>query len=366
MSTFTEQLRQWSHQRQLLGRQAADPLTALEQVCGVYSAHPSGPLSLWTRLQSFDAAAMAALDAQQAALRTPGMRGSVYTLPSATAHLYRSACLPPAEDPSWAKRYSQKGREIPAEHYEDWKQELLQLLKAPLSIKELKPLTSVPDDKLKFVLNRMGYEGSLLRVGAPAPSSNAIGYVNASVWSNGQFQLIDQEAALRWLAVAYLKAFGPARRKDFQWWAGVTAGAAKPAWDAVEKVEVDKGWFLHPEDHAGFLAGVAIPPDTVDLLPQWDSYTMGYAPDGRARFVDPDFQDRIYGKLGATLGNGLGTILLDGLACAGWTSRLKGKELQVEIDYFAKPAQPHQQKIAAAFEELADFLQATRLKLTVE
>ncbi|MCB0643606.1 MAG: winged helix DNA-binding domain-containing protein, partial [Phaeodactylibacter sp.] len=225
--------------------------------------------------------------------------------------------------------------------------------------------TQVPEDKLKFVLNRMGYEGSLLRVGAPAPSSNAIGYVNAAAWSKGRFQLIGQEEALRWLAPAYLRAFGPARRKDFQWWAGITAGAAKLAWEGMEKVEVEKGYFMLPEDVADFQASVAIPEDTIDLLPQWDSYTMGYAPDGRARFVAPEFQDQIYGKLGATRGNGLGTILLDGLACAGWTSRTKGKELEVEAAFFRKVTAAQQKKIAAAFEELATFLQAAKLKLVI-
>ena len=63
---------------------------------------------------------------------------------------------------------------------------------------------------------------------------------------------------------------------------------------------------------------------------------MGYAPDGRERFVHPDNQHHIYGKLGATGGNGLGTVLINGMAHAVWTSRFKGSKMEINLNYFEK------------------------------
>ena len=366
MTNFTAQLRHWSYHRQLLGQGATKAMACLKQVVGVYSTHPSGPLSLWARVSNFEVKDMIRLDQEQLALRTPAMRGSVYMLPTDIAHIARSACLPPSDDPSWAKRYSQSGRKIPIEFYEEWKQHLLAKLQTPMTVKELKPQTTVDPDKLKFVLNRMGYEGLLLRVGAETPRSNIIGYVNAAVWSKNQFVLQSQEESLPILAAAYLKAFGPARVKDFKWWAGINATPAKAAWAKLELAEVEKGYFILEEEFDEFKKSAETQINNFDLLPQWDCYTMGYAPDGRQRFVHPDYQDQIYGKLGATRGNGLGTILHRGLACGSWTSRFKGSEFQIDVKCFQKLSPSQQSELKQQFEKMSTFLQTKKIKITLD
>jgi hypothetical protein len=63
---------------------------------------------------------------------------------------------------------------------------------------------------------------------------------------------------------------------------------------------------------------------TVDLLPKWDAYTMGYAPDGRERFVHPDVQKAVYTPIGTGLaGDGNPVILVDGEVVGLWTYTLK-------------------------------------------
>jgi hypothetical protein len=50
---------------------------------------------------------------------------------------------------------------------------------------------------------------------------------------------------------------------------------------------------------------------TVDLLPKWDAYTMGHAPSGRRRLVDPDVQHLVYTPIGVGLagdGNPVGLL----------------------------------------------------------
>ncbi len=60
--------------------------------------------------------------------------------------------------------------------------------------------------------------------------------------------------------------------------------------------------------------------DSLDIFPQWDSYTMGCAPDGRERFVSSDMQGNIYGSIGATIRNALGVVLVNRMAHGSWGS----------------------------------------------
>ena len=95
MTTVDEQARRWTYRRQRLGRAAPDAATALREVVGVYSSHPSAPLSLHARCEALDAANFQALDAA----RLPAMRGSIHLLPRETGHL---PSAPFAEPPARA------------------------------------------------------------------------------------------------------------------------------------------------------------------------------------------------------------------------------------------------------------------------
>ena len=72
MATFQqEQARWWSYQRQHLGQTAQSAEQAVRDVIGVYSAHPSGPLSLHARVKSFSKEHFDALDTERRILRNP-------------------------------------------------------------------------------------------------------------------------------------------------------------------------------------------------------------------------------------------------------------------------------------------------------
>lgn len=59
----------------------------------------------------------------------------------------------------------------------------------------------------------MTFEGALLRVGAESPRSNALRYVAADRWLDGEgLPDADPDGALAWLAGEYLRAFGPASK----------------------------------------------------------------------------------------------------------------------------------------------------------
>jgi hypothetical protein len=352
-----KKLRQWSYHRQYLGKRGTSPKEVLPNLVGVYSAHPSGPLSLYARVKDFQAEDFYALDTNQLAFRMPSMRTSVYQLPAADAPKIFAATIEPASSGVWEKRYSQDGRKIPVEHYEDWKEDLLKCTQKPLTVKELKQVTIVPDDKLKFVLNRMAFEGFILRVGAHSLRSNIISYVAAEAWG-GQFDNYTMAEGQEWLAKAYLKAFGPARVKDFQWWAGITATQAKTAIAKLETIELDNGLMLLAEDQEAFETFTIPDSEQIDLLPQWDCYTMGYAPDGRKRFIADEGLQRLYGKLGATGGNALGAVMINGQVQGVWTSRFKGKKMEVILDSFSKITGKTKSKVEKAFQEIALLLES--------
>ncbi len=363
MSELNTKLRYWSHKRQRLGKKGTHLEQVLTDVIGVYSAHPSAPLSLFARMASFDEQTFYQLDSRRLAYRVPAMRLSIYMLPKNTAHQAMAATVPPASDPIWEKRYSAKGRTIPKENYADWKEQLLQLAVSPLTVKEIKNSSAIPAEKVKFVLNRMAFEGSLLRIGASSLRSNIISYVSTVAWAKEDFAQIQSDQALAWLAGEYLRAFGPARIKDFQWWAGITAGKASSAVSAQETVDIGNDYLLPAEDADSFESFKFPAEDSLDLLPQWDCYTMGYAPDGRSRFVSSDMQDKIYGALGATGGNALGTVLVNGLAHGSWSSRFKGTNMNIALTMFEKPASQLEKDIESQFNEMAGLLKAKSLEV---
>jgi len=69
----------------------------------------------------------------------------------------------------------------------------------------------------------------------------------------------------------------------------------------------------------------------------------------------------IYGKLGATGGNGLGTILINGKAHVSWTSRFKGAKMEVTLNLFGKISPKMKKNINESFVEIALLLNAKKI-----
>jgi len=288
----------------------------------------------------------------------PAMRLSIHMLPKETAQKIFAATVPPASDPVWQKRYSQNNRFISEDDYQNYQKAILQFANKPRTATEVKQAIEIPDDKVKLVLNRMAYEGSLLRVGAKSLRSNIISYVATKDWAGNNFVHVEQEKAINWLAGEYLRVFGPVRKKDFQWWAGVTANKAETAISAHETIHIEKDHLLLKTDLNEFESYRTPTKDSLSILPRWDCYTMGYAPDGRERFVSPDMQHHIYGKIGATGGNALGVILVNGSAHGSWDSRFKGNQMIVNLKMFEKLSGNLNKYIGEQFKEIAVLLKA--------
>jgi len=221
----------------------------------------------------------------------------------------------------------------------------------PLTAKELRKITGV--EKESMLVSVMARDGVIRRVPAGSLRSNALRYVAADIPE------ADPEEALAWLAGEYLRAFGPARPEDFVWWSGAPPKRAKAALATVDTDELEGGHLIRTEDVKEFESVTPPPSDAIDVVPKWDAYTMGYPGDGRARLVDPKYQDRAYDFRG----DGIGLVLVGGLAAAAWTSRFKGKRMEVELDAFRKPTAKAKRAIRERFEALAELMEAKELRL---
>ena len=294
-----DQLRAFTYERQRLGQAAPNAARALDDVIAVYSSHPSAPLSLHARATKMDARAFRRLDV----LRLPAMRQSIHLLPRSTAHLaFHATPAPPADRKKRMKHFK-----FTEKRYEELRRQITETATEPLTLPELREAVGAEANEFKGISAQMTRDGELLRVGAESLRSNELRYVVV------ELEDADPDEALAWLAGEYLRAFGPARPKDFQWWAGVSAGRAKQALAAHDTEELDGGLLIHTKDRKAF-EKARPPKNAVDLLPKWDSYTMGYAPDGRDRFAHPDVVKQCYDFRG----DGRPVILVDGQAAGTW------------------------------------------------
>lgn len=315
---LTERLRAWSYKRQRIGDPARSVREALRAVVAVYSTHPTAPLALWARTRSFTAAAYRRLD-RAAALRLPAMRRTVFLVPRQDADRVFTAVRPsPAHALRPLKRHGFSTRD-----YERFARRILAAARDPLPARDFEGVAGVAGAELATVLRCLRYEGRLLTLSGDRLMTSPHRYVATGAWAPEGLDTGDPTGALAWLAGRYLRAYGPARVEDFAWWAGVGRRAAATAMAAHDTVEMAEGLLLPAGDRARF-ARVQRIRDTVDLLPKWDAYTMGHAPTGRQRLVDPDVQHLVYTPIGVGLaGDGNPVVLVDGQAVATWTYTLR-------------------------------------------
>ncbi len=348
---FVEQARLWSHHQQQLGKRSRNAEQALREIVAVYSAHPSAPLSLFPRVKGITANHFRALEVDRRAVRLGAMRGSIHLMPRDTAPLLFAANQ--KQTPKMLALRLKVAKVTPAE-YEKFKKEILKTVNKPVTVRELRRMTGEAEAGLGTLLRAMSDEGLVLRVGAQGLRSNELLYAPTKLWLGELFPERDRDQALRWLAGEYLRAFGPVRLQDFMWWTGSTKTAAVSAFEPLDTVDAGQGYLLLREHEKQFARVKPFTKDAVDVLPKWDCYTMGYAPDGRVRFVTPDTQGRIYDKVG----DGVGTILLNGLAIAAWDLRAVKDKLDVNIDWFEKPDAAVKSQVKFEIDTIAAFLES--------
>ncbi len=99
-------LQAWSYLRQQLGQAASGAIEALRGVVAVYSSHPTAPLSLLSRSESFDGGRFSEMEHRREVLRIPAMRQSIFLVPAKTAPRIFAATGLPMEKHSRRLRYA--------------------------------------------------------------------------------------------------------------------------------------------------------------------------------------------------------------------------------------------------------------------
>jgi hypothetical protein len=356
-----ERLTAWSFQRQLLAQRAPSALHALEHVVGVYHTHPTAPLALQNRTIDLSAEQFKELEPLRQAVRIPAMRGSVFLVPTSTADVVYSATSTPLEKLGPQLRYAN----LDLETYQRLAPCVLECCDRPVTRAELRACLPVPED-VYMVARILSRQGQVLRVGASL-RTDQIKWVATTAWLGRPLEPVDRAEGLAWLARAYLSAFGPARVADFAWWAGCTRRAASVALAPSPTVERD-GLLLLEDDADAFDSVEPIDAERIDVLPKWDGYTMGYAPDGRGRFIDDAYLKLAYtsvsGSPGATAGDGLPLVLRGGRAVATWSHRFSGNQMAVSVAPFLEQAKAPIDD--AAFSAAASLLGASALTVKTE
>jgi hypothetical protein len=364
-----ERLSAWSYARQRLGQAQPDVLTTLRDVAGVYSAHPTAPLALAARVRGLTRSAFGELEERRQAVRVVGMRGSAFLVP-----------LDLADDVVGATRQEPgrlpgllRSRGLDEATYASLKPRILEATRDPISPAALRgALGAAPDDERPyFAMRLMSREGLVLRVGTGRVRTDDLRWVATEAWLGRPLGEVDREVALARLAQAYLRGYGPARVQDFAWWAGIPGGRARTAIGSIATVEVTDGLLLPADLEAAWHATVPLGADAIDVLPRWDPYTMGLAPDGRSRLVDDAHRSLAYStadtRIGATAGDGLPLVLRGGRAVATWGHRLSGALMAVTIAPFEVSRRRARELLARAepaFDPIGELFEA-RVELTL-
>ena len=259
------------------------------------------------------------------AVRIPAMRRTVFLVPVKHATLVSTATRPSS---AHALR-PLKRIGFSRTDYERFAARILAAAAEPRTTRHLQDAAGLKGAELGTVIRCLRYEGRLLTLAGDSLYSSPHRYVSTSTWLPEGLDAGDEAAALGWLAGEYLRAYGPARVADFVWWTGAGRTAARRAIKMHATIDVGNGQLLLAKDEAAFSKIPALRNSTA-VLPKWDAYTMGHAPDGRVRFVHPDVQQRVYTPIGTGLpGDGNPVVLVDGEAVATWTLTQKdGAKIQ--------------------------------------
>ncbi len=332
-------------------------------MAGVYSAHPTAPLALAARVPGLTRQAFAELEASRRAVRVVGMRGSGFLVPLELADDVFGATRLALDDHPAILR----SRGLDPATYAALKPRILDAAREPLSPAGLREALGAErdDERPYFAMRLMAREGTIIRVGTGRVRTDDLRWVATEAWLGRPLRDVDRDAALARLADVYLRSFGPARVADFAWWAGVPRRRAEIAIGTVSTVAVAEGLLLPVELRAAWEATEPLDPETIDVLPKWDSYTMAYAPDGRSRLVADQHLPLAYStaatRIGATAGDGLPLLLRRGRAVASWGHRLTGARMEVTIAPFDAGARDARTLLAAvepAFGPIGELFEA--------
>jgi hypothetical protein len=196
--------------------------------------------------------------------------------------------------------------------------------------------------QLPYLLQRAALDGAICQ--GPLRGKEPT-YVLAADWAVPG-PTLDHENAPGRLAGRYFASHGPATRRDFSWWTGLSAGQVGPALEGapeLQRMEVQGIEYWAAEaPHCPGTGGW--------LLPPFDEYLLGYK--DRHPQLDAEHVKRI------NAGGGMPkpAVVVNGRVAGLWTHKQKKHELAVDIHPFRALSPAERELIEAAAEDLGRFM----------
>jgi hypothetical protein len=165
-----------------------------------------------------------------------------------------------------------------------------------------------------------------------------------------QAKTLEREEALAELAKRYFTSHGPATLADFVWWSGLTISDARKGIESVksqfdqEVIENQTYWFMASRSTRKSSS-------TVNLLPDYDEYTVGYT--DRTAIFDVSHTDKLDARRSILAQY---AIVIDGQAAGTWNRIIKKNEVVIELVPFTMLTEGQNQAIIAATQQYGKFL----------
>jgi hypothetical protein len=194
-----------------------------------------------------------------------------------------------------------------------------------------------PSSEIAYrVMQKLCDMGVLVRASAKGWKGNDFSYALLSTWAPELSLKIDNPETARTETIRkYLKAYGPASMEDIAWWTGLPMAQCQRSVSHMRREALR----FHVESYRDDMIGLK---ETVDLLrrrpaleeeiqllPQWDPYTLGWR--CRKRVADKEYLPYIYDSFG----NAVSVIIDCGKVVGLW--QFRDNEINMlEIHIFAQ------------------------------
>lgn len=314
MALTDRQLNRATLERQLLlRREPMEVAEAVRRIGGLQAQQPASPyLALWNRLAGFDPADLDAAFTDRAVVKASLMRLTLHAVHADDYPAFHSAMLPSLRASRLAdKRYTSTGL-TPADA-DAVLRELLTFAAEPRSRDEIDELIEA---QLGEEQPRMWWALKTFAplhhvpTGGPWSFEGPLSFVAARAEPDPE----PHDEAVQALLLSYLRAFGPATRKDLAQATMLRSRAVKEALqalgDQVEEMEGPDGATLVDVPGAPRPSEDTVAPPR--LLGMWDSILLAYA--DRSRVIPPDHRSLVIRRNGDVLP----TLLVDGYVAGVW------------------------------------------------
>lgn len=360
MTLSHEQVRRLRLRGQLLDRQAGQAASAAQvaqDICGLQAQElPAAILSARPRSRG-----LLAQDVERARLhdrsvvRTWCQRGTLHLLASADLG-WLLALFGPVFVAKGQRRRAQLGLDDETytralRHVRDILAEQGPLTRAALFAQLADHGIQLEGQARPHLLGRAALEGQLCF--GPDEGAEPT-YVLLSDWLKLEPSSISEASAYTELTLRYLRAYGPATTQDQAAWSGLPMGPTRAAWQQLAnqliEVAIDgtPAWML--KARADWLDEQPAPGPSVQLLPRFDTYLLGYQ--DRDLVVPPQHAK------GINAGGGMvhAALLVDGAVAGTWKSERKRDRLEIAVESFGQLSPAALERFEAEVQDVGRFL----------